>query len=239
MPQLAWLDDHDLAFPDPRDALKDPNGLLAVGGDLSPARLLNAYRHGIFPWYDDDQPILWWSPEPRCVIDPRTFRPSRSLGRKLRAGNYEIRIDTVFEAVIDACSDRQDDAGTWITSEMRDAYINLHNLGYAHSVECYIEGTLAGGLYGVGIGPLFFGESMFHRVTDASKIAFAYLMGMMRESGCPLVDCQIENPHLTSLGAAGIPRDTFLNLLERYVNQPPIDWNQLSDAAREEPRQFL
>lgn len=231
MQPLAWLDDHDYAFPDIERALAEPNGLLAAGGDLSRERLIEAYRRGIFPWYDADQPILWWSPDPRCVIDPAAFKPSRSLARKIKKAEFEVRVDEDFESVIDACQTRDGDDSTWITSEMKDAYIDLHQNGVAHSVECYLEGKLAGGLYGLSLGNLFFGESMFHRVTDASKIAFSWLMGAMREQDCPLVDCQVANPHLFSLGAYEIPRSRFKSILIDNIDKPPIDWVSLRDRT--------
>lgn len=229
MTPLPWLDEEDLTFPDIDQALDDPDGLLAVGGDLSVARLLEAYRHGIFPWYDDDQPILWWSPDPRCVIDPATFKPSRSLGKRLRQKDYEVTVDHDFDSVVLNCQQRGDGASTWITDDMKAAYTALHLAGHAHSVECYRDGTLIGGLYGVAIGPLFFGESMFHLETDASKVAFAHLMSMLSEAGCPLVDCQLTNPHLISLGAVEIPRSTFRRLLEEHIDREPIDWRHLSN----------
>ena len=228
MSALTWLSADDLNFPDISQALTEPDGLLAAGGDLSTARLLKAYASGIFPWFDDDQPILWWSPDPRCVIDPATFTASRSLRRRLRRGDFELAIDTAFAEVINQCrtrgSDNSQSTGTWITQEMRQAYCQLHDDGFAHSIECYIEGELSGGLYGVSLGNLFFGESMFHRRTDASKIAFAGLMAVMAKMGCPMVDCQVGNDHLYSLGATDIPREVFRKLLEASEQSNPIDW---------------
>lgn len=231
MKKLPWLNEDEIEFPDIEAALDEPNGLLAAGRDLSVTRLLEAYRVGIFPWYEDDQPILWWSPDPRCVIDPKEFKPSRSLAKKLKRDDYTIAVDRDFPAVVEACRFRGDDEGTWITSEMADAYIELHNMGYAHSIECYQNGDLAGGLYGVSIGSLFFGESMFHRVTDTSKIAFAHLMQMMTDAGCPLVDCQLPNPHLESLGTVEMDRRTFRTILERHIDDPPLDWDSLSSSV--------
>ncbi len=238
MTQLTWLDDDRLDFPDVRSALTEPNGLLAVGGDLSPPRLIEAYRHGIFPWFDDEQPILWWSPDPRCVVIPADFEPSRSLTRTLRRQPYQVTADTSFVAVIEACRDRGkvqtgDDvnitsAETWITDEMVDAYCALHDLGVAHSVECWIDGELAGGLYGISLGRLFFGESMFHRQTDASKVAFAHTMNFLARENCPLVDCQVPNPHLESLGAKSMPRAAFQAMLDRYIDDKAIDWRRFS-----------
>jgi leucyl/phenylalanyl-tRNA---protein transferase len=227
MSALAWLSEDPDLFPDINDALTDPNGLLAVGGDLSAARLVAAYRRGIFPWFDDDQPILWWSPDPRCVIDPAAFSPSRSLAKRIRKADFELRIDEAFPQVIDACQSRPGEDGTWITEEMKDAYLNLHDSGIAHSFECYIDGTLSGGLYGLSIGNLFFGESMFHHVTDASKLAFAGLMKTMASVGCPMVDCQLPNPHLLSLGAFELPRVKFQQVLNRHIDEPSVDWAQI------------
>lgn len=227
MSALAWLSEDPALFPDIDDALTDPNGLLAVGGDLSEARLIAAYRQGIFPWFDDDQPILWWSPDSRCVIDPTSFSPSRSLAKRIRKADFELRIDDAFSQVIDYCQLRSGDEGTWITDEMKAAYLNLHDSGFAHSFECYINGTLCGGLYGLSIGNLFFGESMFHHVTDASKLAFTGLMKTMANAGCPMVDCQLPNPHLLSLGAFELPRDQFRQILNKHINKPSIDWSQL------------
>jgi len=227
MSALVWLSEDPALFPDIDDALTDPNGLLAVGGDLSEARLIAAYRQGIFPWFDDDQPILWWSPDSRCVIDPTSFSPSRSLAKRIRKADFELRIDDAFSQVIDYCQLRSDDEGTWITDEMKAAYLNLHDSGFAHSFECYINGTLCGGLYGLSIGNLFFGESMFHHVTDASKLAFTGLMKTMANAGCPMVDCQLPNPHLLSLGAFELPRDQFRQILNKHIDKPSIDWSQL------------
>lgn len=231
MDHLPWLSDHDLNFPDISDALAEPNGLLAAGGDLSSSRLLKAYSSGIFPWFDDEQPILWWSPDPRCVIDPASFTASRSLRRRLRRGDFSLKIDTAFPEVISQCRSRggvnDSDEGTWITRDMREAYCQLHAEGFAHSFECYIDGELAGGLYGVSLGNLFFGESMFHRRTDASKLAFAGLMAVMARLNCPMVDCQIGNDHLYSLGATDIPRDVFRRFLEASAVATPINWKLL------------
>lgn len=228
MAALVWLDESDLTFPEISSALDEPNGLLAAGGDLCSERLIEAYRQGIFPWYDEGQPILWWSPDPRCVIDPRTFEPSRSLARRIRQGHYEIRIDHAFDTVVHHCQHRNGDEGTWITPDMKAAYINLHREGVAHSVECYVDGALAGGLYGLSIGSLFFGESMFHRQTDASKLAFAHLMRLMAANDCPLVDCQVANDHLFSLGATEIPRLQFQHILRACIDRPGPDWALLA-----------
>ncbi len=227
MIDIPWLDPDTLVFPPLNSALNEPNGLLAVGGDLSSARLVEAYRRGIFPWYEDDQPILWWSPDPRSVIVPAEFRPRRSLAKVLRQNRFEVRRDTAFEEVIEACRlPRHDLFGTWITDEMKDAYIALAGRGVAHSIECYQGTDLVGGLYGVGIGRLFFGESMFHRVTDASKVAFAYLNRLMAEVHCPLIDCQMSNEHLRSLGAGEISRKEFAGYLRENTNfAASINWD--------------
>ena len=258
MRQITWLDDDGLGFPEVSHALQDPDGLLAAGGDLSVPRLIAAYRLGIFPWYAAGEPILWWSPDPRCVINPGRFKPGRSLARRLRKQDYRIQIDANFAAVVAACRSRPSpvknrtdavegirentQSDTWITDDMASAYFRLHQAGYAHSVECYLDGELAGGLYGVCLGNIFCGESMFHRVTDASKIAFAHLMQLMATNGAPLVDCQIPNPHLMSLGATLMPRDCFVGLLQQHLpdtltgnnpepaNTPQPDWLALAKA---------
>lgn len=233
MGTIAWLDPEDPGFPSPETALRDPNGLLAVGGDLSVERLLNAYRSGVFPWYEAGQPLLWWSPSPRCVLFPDRFRASRSLARRLRRNEFEVRLDTAFGDVVDGCSaPRDEDGGTWITPEMRAAYVELHRLGYAHSIETWQDGDLVGGLYGVSLGKLFFGESMFHRTTDASKVSFAWLCRLMNEHGGPLIDCQIENEHLNRLGAELMDRDEFLGYLDRFAAKsvPAIPWQQMQGS---------
>ncbi|MGL6159213.1 leucyl/phenylalanyl-tRNA--protein transferase [Microbulbifer sp.] len=229
---LTLFDSERIEFPPTDLALKDPNGLLAIGGRLSPEWLLAAYRRGIFPWYSDDQPILWWSPSPRCVVFPDQFRIGRSLRKALRRGGFQVTFDRAFEWVIDACrSSRADTEGTWITGEMRDAYVQLHRLGYAHSVETWRGGELVGGLYGIALGRVFFGESMFHRATDASKVAFVHLVRQLESWGCPLIDCQVGNPHLFSLGAVEVSRADFERLLRCGVEMPAfaqpwtLSWN--------------
>jgi leucyl/phenylalanyl-tRNA--protein transferase len=201
---------HRLLFPPPEFA--EPGGLLAVGGDLTPSRLLLAYSMGIFPWFSEEEPILWWSPDPRCVLDPRELRISRSLAKTLRRGNFRLSFNEAFPAVVAACAESRSEQGegTWITGTMRQAYECLHRMGFAHSVECWQGDTLAGGLYGVCLGRCFFGESMFHRATDASKVALVALARKMEEKGWALIDCQMPNPHLVSLGAKEIPRHEFL-----------------------------
>ncbi|MCE5335351.1 MAG: leucyl/phenylalanyl-tRNA--protein transferase [Desulfobacteraceae bacterium] len=199
-----------LVFPHP--SLADPGGLLAVGGDLSAGRLLLAYANGIFPWYSEPSPILWWSPDPRLVLFPDELRVSHSLRRVLRKGVFSVTVDAAFEQVIDACAFVRTSRGgeTWITPEMIDAYVQLHRLGYAHSVESWRDGELAGGLYGIALGRAFFGESMFMRVTDASKVAFVHLVELAQERGFCFIDCQTTTSHLQNFGAREIPRSEFL-----------------------------
>jgi leucyl/phenylalanyl-tRNA--protein transferase len=216
-----WLNPYDPAdFPDVALALRDPDGLLAVGGDLSVERLLAAYQRGIFPWYSGDQPILWWSPDPRSVLFPDKLHVSRSLRKALRKQEYKITIDTAFAEVIRACSQpRTDDVGTWITDEMQQAYIRLHQAGYAHSIEIWLNDKLVGGLYGIAIGKVFFGESMFSRVTDASKVAFVFLVQQLQRWQFSVIDCQIQSAHLDQFGAELIPRSEFTTLLSQFCNQ--------------------
>jgi leucyl/phenylalanyl-tRNA--protein transferase len=211
-------------FPSPELALVEPDGLLALGGNLSPDTLVHAYRCGIFPWYEQHQPILWWSPGQRAVIYPDQIHLSRSLCKTLRRGNYEITTDQAFSEVIDRCSTRSDSGETsWITNEMIAAYTRLFDLGIAHSIECWMDGELAGGLYGVQTGQIFCGESMFSRRRDGSKIALAHLANTMKKRGFGLIDCQIGNPHLYSLGAVLIDRTVFLEILERGAGSK-ISW---------------
>lgn len=219
---IPWLDAQS-PFPPVESALKHPNGLLAAGADLSPQRLLDAYSRGIFPWFGDDEPILWWSPDPRMVLFPPELKVSRSLGKTLKKGGFEVRTDTAFRAVMEACAEpREGQAGTWIVPAIIDAYCRLHDLGLAHSVETWIDGELAGGLYGVALGKMFYGESMFSRRTDASKIAFARLARQLEHWGFGMVDCQMKTAHLASLGAREIPRGEFLSRLGELVNYPGI-----------------
>lgn len=207
-------------FPALDKALHEPNGLLALGGCLSPQRLLNAYRHGAFPWFNPGEPILWWSPDPRLVLFPEQLLISRSLNKTLRKNPFEIRFDAAFEQVIDACAaPRSYTSGTWITEEMHHAYLELHTLGVAHSCEAWIDNELVGGLYGIAIGKVFFGESMFHRKTDASKVAFVHLVSQLQNWGYELIDCQVSSDHLLSLGAQQIPRNQFSNLLGQFCDQ--------------------
>lgn len=207
-------------FPPPDYA--DPSGLLAVGGDLSNERLLEAYRLGIFPWYSDDQPILWWSPDPRLVLDLRDFKISRSLRKTLKKGVFQVTFDHAFEEVIRACAvvPREAQNGTWITDEMREAYVKLHGLGYAHSVESWFGGKLAGGLYGVSLGKCFFGESMFHLKTDASKVALATLVAKLKSWDFHFIDSQMTTEHMVRLGAKELPRRIFLKRLQSALRHP-------------------
>lgn len=250
---------HDSTFPPVDQALREPNGLLATGGDLSPARLLDAYRHGIFPWFNADDPILWWSPDPRMVLFPQEFKLSRSLRKRLAKGDFEVRTDFAFEEVMRACAaPRADQAGTWIHEDMIAAYTALHHMGYAHSVEVWMPGSLvplpvevetrrqrandedstmstarsergsqrsiddelelAGGLYGVAIGRMFYGESMFSRRTDGSKIALAHLCAQLARWNFGMIDCQMNTSHLASLGAREIPRTEFIHRLQELVH---------------------
>lgn len=197
--------------------LAEPEGLLAIGGDLSTDRLMAAYRRGIFPWYEAGGPILWWSPDPRLVLFPNELRVSKRLGRTLRSGRFEIRHNTAFPQVIRACAEtpREGEDGTWITPEMRAAYIRLHQLGHAQSVETWRDGVLVGGVYGVRVGAVFCGESMFHHQTDASKVALVALVERLKDEGFALLDCQIRSEHLVRFGAREIPRDEFLMHLAR------------------------
>ncbi len=208
----------DLSFPPLDKALIEPNGLLAAGGDLSPERLLAAYSRGVFPWFNEDDPILWWSPDPRMVLFPNELKISRSLNKTLRKKNYKICADSDFNQVMQACAEpRKGQSGTWIHPEMIAAYVALHDLGLAHSVETWKDDMLVGGLYGIAIGKMFFGESMFSRKTDASKIAFVHLVRQLRNWGFGMIDCQMKTAHLASFGAREIPRKEFSQKLNRLV----------------------
>ncbi|NMQ18579.1 leucyl/phenylalanyl-tRNA--protein transferase [Candidatus Competibacter phosphatis] len=231
---LTWLDPHNdnQPFPHPDRALTEPDGLLAAGGNLTPRRLLRAYRMGIFPWYSADQPILWWSPDPRLVLLPECLKVSRSLRKTLRKGLFAITADTAFEQVVAACAGpRQGEPGTWITSEMFRAYCRLHRLGHAHSIETWQQGELVGGLYGVSLGRVFYGESMFSWISDASKIALVALAAQLQRWEFAVIDCQVTTAHLLSMGAIDIPRSSFLQLLECYCPQPgqPGPWRLDAD----------
>lgn len=222
---MPYLLSDFLAFPDPREA--DPDGLIAIGGDLSPERLILAYSNGIFPWYEANSPILWWSPDPRMVLIPEEIRISHSMKQRIRKSDFEIRIDTAFEAVIQNCAmiNGRDDDGTWITNDMIEAYCKLHELGLAHSVETWKSGQLAGGLYGVSLGLAFFGESMFYRETDASKVALVYLARMLAQMGFKMIDVQQETEHLKSMGARSVPRNEFLDLLKEAMRFETLQGN--------------
>jgi len=220
---LQWLDPRDPAapFPPVEQALREPDGLLAFGGDLSPERLLRAYRRGVFPWYGEGQPILWWSPDPRSVLYPPRLRVSRSLNKVLRKKQYQITADRAFAEVIAACAaPRRDGLGTWLGPEMIEAYCRLHDMGHAHSVESWYEGELVGGLYGLALGRVFFGESMFSRRSDASKAAFVALVRNLCDWDYVLVDCQVASDHLNSLGAEPILRRDFISVLDRHCDAP-------------------
>jgi leucyl/phenylalanyl-tRNA--protein transferase len=224
--QLIQLDSRNpgQAFPPLDLALSDPEGLLAFGGCLSPQRLLNAYRHGIFPWYGPGEPILWWSPNPRLVLFPDRLQVSRSLGKTLRRQIFDVTFDMAFSKVMQECAaPREGQHGTWITQDMLAAYCELHRLGCAHSVEAWQNGVLAGGLYGVTIGRVFFGESMFHRQRDASKVAFVHLVQRLISWGYRLIDCQVSSGHLLSLGAQEIPRTQFAELIGDWCGTPAAD----------------
>ena len=213
----------DDPFPSVDDALQEPNGLLAAGADLSPARLLDAYSEGIFPWFGETDPILWWSPDPRMVLRVSDVHVSRSLGKVIRSGRFTVTMDTAFSAVVRGCAEaRRDREGTWITAEMQEAYARLAELGHAHSVEAWLDGALAGGLYGVAVGRMFFGESMFTRVTDASKVALIQLARQLEKWRMPMVDCQMSTAHLASLGARDIRRTDFVREVRYLVRQPAV-----------------
>ncbi len=234
MPIYRLID--EIVFPPPEDAQLD--GLLAVGGDLSAKRLLMAYQLGIFPWYSEGQPILWWSPDPRLVLDPKDFRLSKALRQTLTKGPFQVTFDQSFDEVIGACSQvpRKGQQGTWITQEMQEGYKGLHKLGYAHSVESWRDGELVGGLYGVSLGRCFFGESMFFLETDASKVAFATLVERLKDWGFHLVDAQVTTRHLISLGAKEIPRPEFLNRLEEAMRFPTLkgSWSESNGLFMEQ-----
>lgn len=242
MIRLPWLAPDDVEFPPPEQALEDPNGLLAAGGDLSPPRLLAAYRQGIFPWYEEGQPILWWSPEPRTILLPGQIHISRSLRKVLRRREFTVTADRCFEQVILACAGpRRDNFGTWITDEMAAAYCTLHQLGYAHSIEAWQDGVLMGGIYGVAIGRAFFGESMFSRASNASKVALVHLSGQLAEWDYGLIDCQVETAHLRSMGAKSVSRSVFQTLLLNYTGtqgdetQRPRRWTLDPNTAEHYP----
>ena len=219
---MVWLDE-DIWFPDPYTAPADFP--LAFGGDLSPERLLFAYSLGIFPWYSEGEPIMWWSPDPRMILFPQDLKISRSLKKMLK--KFDVSFDREFERVIKMCASvkRKGQEGTWITPEMVDAYIRLHKLGYAHSVEVYLNGELVGGLYGVSIGRTFFGESMFHTVSNASKVGFVHLVERLKSWNFDMIDCQQSTPHMARFGAVDISRKKFLDILKKSVKKPSIVGN--------------
>lgn len=231
MLQLPWLEDDEIWFPPVDEALDDPAGLLCAGGDLSPERLLQAYQRGIFPWFEDGQPILWWSPSPRTVLYPNKIHISRSLRKALRQNRYQVTCNHDFEGVIRACSEsRAHIQGTWITEDMISAYLRLHHLGHAHSIETWRETEngheLVGGLYGIGIGKIFFGESMFSYASDASKVAFAHLSRQLSLWGFAAIDCQMASEHLFSLGAEEIESEQWQQLLLNYTEVDGPDWTK-------------
>lgn len=229
MPSIAWLDPVDLRFPPLEHATQEPNGLLAVGGDLRLERLLAAYRRGIFPWYEEGQPILWWSPDPRSVLFPSKLKVNRSLSKALKRESYRCTTDQAFADVIDQCakiSERR--PGTWITDDMRRAYLRLHQAGWAHSVEVWLNEELIGGLYGVAMGRVFFGESMFSTAPNGSKIALCALCDWLIARDFSIIDCQVGNPYLTSMGAEEISREAFQGILAQEAEPattPPSSWD--------------
>jgi leucyl/phenylalanyl-tRNA---protein transferase len=229
MATLPWLSRSvSVDFPSPHQALVEPNGLLAAGGDLTPERLLAAYGRGIFPWYEEGQPILWWCPDPRAVLWPDALHISRSLRRSLRSGGFELRIDTAFDVVVAGCAaPRSYSNGTWITRDMAEAYGRLHRLGWAHSFETWRDNELVGGMYGVALGRVFFGESMFARAADASKVALVRAVEYLKERQFALIDCQVASAHTVSLGATNIRRADFLPLVARHCAPPgtPSRWS--------------
>lgn len=209
-------------FPEPEEALE--GGLLAIGGDLCPERLLNAYASGIFPWYSEEDPIMWWSPDPRMVLFPHKFKRHKNLRRTVNKGIFKVTIDSAFDEVIENCAElrKNQDEGTWITDDMKNAYKELHKMGFAHSVETWKDTELVGGLYGVSLGGTFFGESMFHKVSDASKVALWHLVDLLIKWDFDMIDAQQETPHLKSLGAEAIERKKFLTLLKQSMEKPTL-----------------
>ena len=234
---IPWLGPDD-PFPPVESASRDPDGLLAAGGELSSSRLMAAYARGIFPWFSEHDPVLWWSPDPRAVLWVQDLHVSRSLRRVLRSAEYRVTADTAFLSVVHACAAPRDaDGGTWITNAMAVAYGRLASLGYAHSVEVWSEDSLVGGLYGVALGRMFYGESMFSRRADASKVALVYLARQLEAWGFELIDCQVASPHLASLGARTIPRAAFQQAIDRLIRLPaaPSPWT-LAEGLRETVR---
>jgi leucyl/phenylalanyl-tRNA---protein transferase len=230
---IPWLDRDD-PFPPVERALRDPNGLLAAGGDLSPERLLDAYARGIFPWFGDEDPLLWWSPDPRMALFVRELHVSRSLRKIVTAGRFTVTFDRAFKEVMHGCAGpRGDESGTWITDDMLRAYAALHRLGFAHSVETWADDELVGGLYGVALGRMFYGESMFTRESNASKVALVTLVRQLERWGFEMIDCQMTTEHLASFGAREVPRETFLRDVRRLVKEAPVPspWNADADLS--------
>jgi leucyl/phenylalanyl-tRNA--protein transferase len=233
--KLYWISAHVFAdeFPDVTQALTEPDGLLAIGGDLETGGLLNAYQKGIFPWYSEGQPILWWSPNPRSVLFPQDLKISRTLRKLLQTQQFEVTFDQAFHDVMLGCAEPRDDhIGTWITHDMIDAYNQLHAQGHAHSLECWHEGNLVGGLYGVALGRVFFGESMFSHKSNASKVALVYLVRQLLKWDFKLIDCQVHSKHLESLGAVKIPRKQFADLLEQWCTPVEQHFGEQTIADR-------
>lgn len=223
--KLYWVKDNVLAigFPDVHQALRDPDGLLAIGGDLSEKRLLDAYQQGIFPWFNEGQPILWWSPDPRCVLEPNQIKISRSLAKSMRKAKFKITFNTAFADVIEGCAAaRKGVDDTWISNAIKLAYLDLFKTGYAHSVECWQDEKLVGGLYGLAMGKVFFGESMFSRESDASKTALVHLAKQLKKMNFRLIDCQVHSQHLQTLGAKPMHRELFMQILNNYCNHEKI-----------------
>lgn len=219
--QIYWVQDNILAtsFPPLEKALRDPDGLLAIGGTLSEERLLDAYTKGIFPWFNQGQPVMWWSPDPRCVLFPKEIKISRSLTKRIKQGSFKVTYNTAFWNVINECAAARNGIDdTWITNEIKEAYFNLYKLGYAHSVECWLGNKLVGGLYGMAMGKIFFGESMFSRASDASKVALVNLSEQLAAQDFKLIDCQVHSKHLQSLGAKPIQRKLFIQFLNNYCD---------------------
>lgn len=221
---IPWLDEQDLIFPPLESALTEPNGLLAAGGDLSSERLLLAYKQGIFPWYEEGEPVYWWSPDPRSILEPQKIKISKSLAKSLKAEKFKVSCNLAFRKVIEGCAiSRAYASGTWITHEMTKAYVILHDMGAAHSIDIWKDDELVGGLYGVAIGKVFFGESMFHKCSDASKVALATLCQILSDAGFPLIDCQVRSDHMDSMGAVDMDRKQFLSILSVHTESSPDD----------------
>lgn len=237
---LPYLTENPAYFPNPSTALTEPNGLLAMGGDLSPERLISAYQQGIFPWYDETSPILWWSPNPRAILWLDDLIIHKSLKKLIHNPQYTYKADSQFEAVIEACSQRTQQSpnlpATWITPELKEAYTKLHKLGYAHSIEIYINEQLVGGLYGITLGQTFFGESMFHKEANCSKIALVFLVRQLKRWGFRFIDCQVWSSHLGSLGATEIPREQYLQILQQDLKFETKLGNWQLDPNLREPQ---